>query len=97
MLRLLFIIILFGAVSPQYDLYPFSNENIRAVEMSVRRAGDFNGDGTVNTEDIRRFTACQSGPSIAYDRTHCFAGMDLDHDGDIDQSDFGLLQALYGH
>ena len=68
--------------------------------------GDFNRDGLVNRADLDAFTACVTGPAIPYDPANpppgCtllgVAGLlpaDFDHDGDVDQSDFGIFQRCW--
>lgn len=72
----------------------------------VRR--DLNGDGDVDQDDIAVFVVCATGPGVPYrpadlpepppgcPLTPDIRGIiaaDLDLDGDVDQTDFGLLQA----
>lgn len=51
---------------------------------------DLNGDCTVNDADFRLLDACKTGPDLGAPLLDC-ANADLDHDDDVDQSDFGLL------
>jgi len=68
--------------------------------------GDFNHDGVMDRSDLDAFTACLTGPAIPYDPANPPTGCtlqavvgllpaDLDRDGDIDQSDFGILQRCW--
>ncbi|MEP0844355.1 MAG: hypothetical protein HRF43_16775, partial [Phycisphaerae bacterium] len=60
--------------------------------LTPRAGGDFDRDGDVDGNDLERFTSCAAGPRIAPSGPDC-ADADLDCDGDVDQADFGLLQA----
>lgn len=55
---------------------------------------DYNDDGYVDLDDLAEFEACASGPAIPQNDPNC-AGMKLDADADVDQSDFGLFQVCY--
>jgi len=55
--------------------------------------GDFNRDGDIDSDDMKTFATCASGPAIPY-AGDC-GEADLDGDGDVDQSDFGVLQRCY--
>jgi hypothetical protein len=66
--------------------------------------GDLNRDGKVDREDLRLFILCTTGPAVPFDPQAPPAGCevapgawepDFDTDGDIDQDDFGVLQANY--
>jgi hypothetical protein len=52
------------------------------------------GDGDVDMADLNAILACALGPELLVDLT-CIAS-DLDRDGDVDQSDFGIWQACFG-
>lgn len=71
---------------------------------------DFDDNGVVDTTDRLILEACSTGPAIAYDSqalpAECAdAGIqpddegkimpDIDRDGDVDQSDYGLWQVWY--
>lgn len=56
-------------------------------------SADFNGDGQIDLEDLVAFMECGSGPAVAL-RSGC-EGKDLDRDGDVDQSDFGIFQQFF--
>lgn len=63
--------------------------------------GDLTFSGAIGEADLLWFRNCQAGPDIAYPQM--LAGIpircdlcDLDEDGDVDQDDFGLLQARVG-
>ena len=55
---------------------------------------DFDQDCDVDPSDALHFFACMSGPGIPLLGESC-KNADLDHDGDIDQTDFGLFQRCY--
>jgi len=55
--------------------------------------GDFDRDGDIDTDDMKTFAACVSGPAVRY-AGDC-ATADFDKDGDVDQSDFGFLQRCF--
>lgn len=75
--------------------------------LAVRLAtatGDLDGDGFVSQADADIFQACSTGPSVPYASLppgQCLLEVDVqgwlpadfDADGDIDQTDFGQLQA----
>ena len=50
--------------------------------------GDFDSDCDVDLSDYATFQACVSGPAIPY-AGDC-GKADFDHDGDVDQDDFGI-------
>jgi hypothetical protein len=52
-----------------------------------------NHDGDVDTDDLKVFSPCFSGPTIPYTDGRALA--DLDGDDGVDQSDFGILQRCY--
>lgn len=64
--------------------------------------GDFSMNNKVTTYDYYLFTACVSGPAIPHRTTLKFVSgeevpvgcwlCDFDNDGDVDMSDFGVLQ-----
>ncbi|MBP7933041.1 MAG: SUMF1/EgtB/PvdO family nonheme iron enzyme [Phycisphaerae bacterium] len=54
---------------------------------------DANGCPPTGIQDFELFVACFSGPVIPY-REKC-ADWDLDVDGDVDQSDFGIFQLRF--
>lgn len=60
---------------------------------------DFNFDGVVNKVDLQEAMGlCYSGPAVPYEcmknghHIQCYMA-DIDQDGDVDQVDFGLIQA----
>ena len=55
--------------------------------------GDFDFDGDIDTDDMRVFIGCVSGPSIPYS-SGC-GKADFDRDNDVDQRDFGVMQRCY--
>lgn len=69
------------------------------VTVIVQTPGDFNGDGSVDHQDLELFVPCVTGPMIPYSQgipsgcTIPIDGADFDDDGDVDQEDFGLFQA----
>jgi hypothetical protein len=62
-----------------------------------RKAPDANKDGVVNVDDYNEFLACYTGPDIAIaaDKDLACKNFDADHDGDIDQVDFGKFQSYF--
>lgn len=50
-------------------------------------------DGDVDGDDLSEFMACVSGPAVLWNGD-C-AEADFDHDGDVDQTDFGILQRCH--
>lgn len=87
-----------GADSPQ----------VVTVTMTIQTEGDFDSDGDVDIDDIAIFEACGTGPGVPYDPMALPLGCplvpdgddriaaDSDRDGDIDHTDFGALQSLFG-
>ncbi len=62
------------------------------------KKGDLNIDGEITVEDLNWFECCRSGPNVAYVNAYHGSSMncglaDFDGDGDVDQDDFGWLQA----
>ena len=57
-------------------------------------AGDFTLDGQTDQDDMAFFQSCIAGAGLPYP-TGCRPA-DMDHDGDVDISDFGILQTLLG-
>ena len=70
--------------------------------------GDLDGDRDVDQDDLDAFARCATGPAIPYapdalppdcDLVADGDGIisaDLDRDGDVDQTDFGLVQVHIG-
>jgi hypothetical protein len=56
---------------------------------------DLDGDGSIDNTDFLRFQSCSSGPGIPQANPSC-GQADFDLDGDVDQSDFGVLQRWLG-
>ncbi|HOJ55837.1 MAG TPA: hypothetical protein PLI64_14915 [Phycisphaerae bacterium] len=56
--------------------------------------GDLNGDRYVDVQDVRIFVGCMTGANSEPVATECQKA-DMDSDGDVDQSDFGLLQRCF--
>ncbi|HOA71967.1 MAG TPA: CARDB domain-containing protein [Phycisphaerae bacterium] len=65
-----------------------------ALPGTNRPAADFTYDGRVNEDDLPHFLACLAGADEPIADPDC-ADADLDEDGDVDQSDFGLMQRCY--
>lgn len=83
-----------GGEFPAIDLAIGANDQVcldTAIRVSVKPAGDFNLDGSVDQSDFAWFQACLTGPGQAYADPACPTA-DLDDDGDVDQMDFGALQ-----
>ncbi len=57
--------------------------------------GQINGDETVDVFDFDAFSVCQSGPGEPPSSEVCDV-FDTDCDGDVDFSDFGTFQLLFG-
>jgi hypothetical protein len=57
----------------------------------VEQNADINGSGATSLADYEILVACFTGPDEAVDRCACHRG-DLDHDGDVDLSDFTYFQ-----
>ena len=87
------------------EVKPAKSSNRAARELTEVMAvlGDCNSDGLVNGIDGFIFGLCQSSPGVALptevlsvidgQRLNVTCGLaDLDADGDVDQSDWGLLQ-----
>lgn len=55
---------------------------------------DFDQDCDVDSQDALHFFSCASGPGIPFSGAGC-KNADLDLDGDVDQTDFGLFQRCY--
>ena len=82
-------------MADSFQLKPLPlKSNTVSCTIILKKRGDFNGDGSINGLDIDLFNICYSGPSIKYDKTKKCDGIDMDYDGDIDQTDFGMLQTL---
>lgn len=63
----------------------------RIAELLV---GDLNADARADEDDMTLFKDCASGPSIPY-APGCESA-DLDRDGDVDSTDFAILQRHLG-
>lgn len=58
--------------------------------------GDHDADGDVDGDDAAEFSACLSGPGVAFGEDRCVV-FDFDGDGDVDLADFAaFLGALSG-
>ncbi len=56
--------------------------------------GDLNGDFSVDVSDVVLFQDCATGPEVGPVAGPCHDA-DFDDDGDVDQSDFGVLQRCF--
>jgi hypothetical protein len=65
-----------------------------AVTIRNYVRADFNQDCAVDLADCYLLVSCASGMDVPY--AYGCSGKDLDTDGDVDQSDFGLLQRCMG-
>ena len=61
------------------------------VTITDVAAGDFDGDGDVDTEDGDRFETCMTGANLGPPPAGCGL-VDIDEDSDVDMTDFGLFQ-----
>ncbi|HOW74287.1 MAG TPA: PA14 domain-containing protein [Phycisphaerae bacterium] len=76
---------------------PCSGEIVVTQPVDLELSADFNGDHMVNTDDVLLFISCATGPDIPYTvAAPCKPEMDMDGDGDVDQTDFGRMQRQYG-
>ncbi|GEM_PF-2275256 len=73
--------------APLVDLGPF--------EYVPVAPGDFDYDRDVDLADLQHLLVCARGPAIPQTLPECLDA-DLDGDGDVDQTDFGLLQQFLG-
>lgn len=80
------------------------------VYAPISPRSDFDEDGDVDADDLAIFEACATGPAVPYtpaslpepapgctltaDGDNHIAA-DFDDDGDVDQSDFGIVQRCY--
>jgi len=62
------------------------------VEMSA--PGDPDGDGDVDLDDLRRFTACRTDPGEESLPAKC-GFFDFEPDGDVDLADFAAFQEAF--
>ncbi|HOW72598.1 MAG TPA: right-handed parallel beta-helix repeat-containing protein [Phycisphaerae bacterium] len=69
--------------------------DIGAYEFMPGIAGDFDGDGDVDQDDLRVLEGCASGPLVPRDGSEKCRQADLDGDNDVDQSDFGIFQRCW--
>lgn len=81
------------AMQPGYEaiFMPTFKLRLRCPEI-----GDYNCDKKVDINDLQYFENCASGPGVIVSGPQCNE-MDFDSDSDVDQSDFGLFQILYGN
>lgn len=63
------------------------------VVRVASHSADLNGDTYVDDVDLDLFSACFSGPAVAY--TPECSKADLDNDGDADQADFAAIQRCF--
>jgi hypothetical protein len=57
--------------------------------------GDFNRDGYIDPNDYQHFETCYNGPGLPPSQLGC-ADADLDHDADVDLSDFSDFLGHFG-
>jgi hypothetical protein len=48
----------------------------------------------VDASDLQHLQGCTTGPNVPQNAPNC-VDADLDGDGDVDQSDFGILQRCF--
>jgi hypothetical protein len=73
---------------------PFSQLKVCAQAWWDFARPDFNDDGHVDGTDVLHLLAEMTGPN-APQTEMTWLDADLDGDGDVDQTDFGILQACY--
>jgi gluconolactonase len=61
------------------------------LTVTVAYAGDFNNDGSIDSNDWSSLNTCLTGSEVAIADSECERA-DLDMDSDVDQADFGLWQ-----
>jgi hypothetical protein len=61
----------------------------------VFATADLDKDGDIDGVDLQRCASCSLGPNVSRDGSPSCQVLDFDHDGDVDQSDFGILQRCY--
>jgi len=72
---------------------PFGSAVSNEVALKLWRfIGDMNGDEEVDGADLVILKACICGAGVPVEATPQCLYADVDHDGDADLSDFGLLQ-----
>jgi hypothetical protein len=67
---------------------------IAPLEVNAPSSADFDGNGSVDGEDLEHFKACASGADIQPNDSSCLDA-DLDGDGDVDMDDFGIFQRCF--
>lgn len=82
-----------GATSLTAD----SGATFTITQPAITGAGqaDFNTDCHIDEADLAILAACRSAPGLPHNGTSQCQLADLDQDGDVDQSDFGLFQRRY--
>jgi hypothetical protein len=80
--------------------WPLRHVNRRNSNVFRDRAwpvapGDADTDGDVDGADLVRLVGCMSGPQVPLARPMLCRRFDLDHDQDVDQTDFAIFQRHY--
>jgi len=77
---------------------PDSDWNHNGTPDGCEPAGDLDGDGDVDLDDVARLLASLAGPDNANPGVPAewFDAADLTHDGDVDLADFSRLQRWFG-
>lgn len=82
------------ATDPSGNRSSPANAVYRVNNVPTTQPPDIDNDDKVDQEDVTAFLRCASGPARPYG-PGCSV-CDFDGDGDVDLSDFGILQAALG-
>lgn len=81
----------FGQVFIDLTLRDGAFAYINALEIVVRRPGDWDHDGALDAADALAALECLSGPLVAPPSSNCLAVFDLEIDDDVDLRDVAML------
>ena len=85
----------FGQVFVDVTLLAGSYAYINAMDVSVRRPGDWDIDGDIDIIDALPLIACLSGPEQTPPSVACLAFYDLEVNGRVDLGDFAVFQRIF--